>query len=199
MRRNIAGIIVMLCCFTATAIAQTDSTGKAVKKGCSCTFSSINQVGLLTGETGSYFLAQTINGIKYKTWFAGVGVGLDFYKVRGVPVFLDVRKDLLNKTATPFIYVDGGINFSWPTDKDKGGEDRWKFNNDLYLDAGLGYKNNLGKGHALLVSVGYSLKMIKQKYAPYEICPLWGACWPTSKEVYKYTFNRLSLKVGWQF
>jgi hypothetical protein len=196
MLRNSTLLAVLLYCFVTAGVAQS-GTEKTTTKGCSCAFSSINQGGFLTGERGSSLLLQTINGVQYKTWFAGVGVGLDFYKTRGIPLFLDIRKNILNKASTPFIYMDGGIHFTWPTEKDKGVNNTQKFNNGLYYDAGLGYKAGLGNTHALLLSVGYSLKKIEEKYVPFQVCP--GGCGPTYNEQYNYTLNRLSLKVGWQF
>lgn len=196
MLRNGTLLAVMLYCVITTGVAQPGTPG-TTKKSCSCAFSSINQVGVLTGERGSSLLVQTINGIRYKTWFAGVGAGLDFYQTRGIPVFLDIRKNILNSPSTPFIYMDGGIHFSWPTDKDKGDNGTRTFSNDLYFDAGLGYKASLGNTHALLLSVGYSLKKIEEVYTPFQFCP--GGCGPIYTERYNYTLNRLSLKVGWQF
>lgn len=195
MLRNSTLLAVMLYGLVTAGIAQS-GTGKTTTKNCSCAFSSINQAGFLTGERGSSLLLQTINGVKYKTWFAGVGAGLDFYQIRGIPLFLDIRKNILNKPSTPFVYVDGGIHFSWPVDKDKGLDNSYKYNNDLYYDAGLGYKFSLGNTHALLLSAGYSRKKIIQEYVPFRVCP--GGC-PTYNERLNYTLNRLSLKIGWQF
>lgn len=199
MLRNVIWITGILFCFATVTTAQTTIPGTTVKKGCSCAFNSVNQVGVLTGERGSSFLAQTINGIRYKTWFAGVGVGLDFYKTRGIPLFLDIRKYILNKPATPFIYADGGIHYSWPTEKDK--EAGWnvtrKFNNGLYYDFGLGYKAPINQKHAFLLSVGYSVKKIEETNTSIFYCP---QC-PNQESVerFNYTFNRLSIKAGWQF
>lgn len=186
MLRHITVVIITYCCLTITAVGQTGTA-----------FSSINQVGVLTGEAGSSFQLQSINGIRYKTWFAGVGVGLDFYKKRGIPVFLDIRKDILNKQSTPFVYVDGGIHYSWPTDKDKpGGNVTRTFSNDLYYDAGIGYKVSVKDQHAVLLSAGFSRKSVEEVTIYPQFCP---ACQPESRETYNYTFNRLTLKLGYRF
>ncbi|MEJ7676243.1 MAG: hypothetical protein WKF59_26955 [Chitinophagaceae bacterium] len=60
-------------------------------------FTSVNQVGVVSGSSGESWLIQTINGIKKDKWGTGIGVGVDFYVERGVPLFLDIRRDLLNK------------------------------------------------------------------------------------------------------
>ncbi|HVK97035.1 MAG TPA: hypothetical protein VM368_04415, partial [Flavisolibacter sp.] len=42
-------------------------------------FNSINQGGLLAGASDGTGLLQSINGVLHKTFFAGIGVGLDYY------------------------------------------------------------------------------------------------------------------------
>ena len=109
MRKNIFLLVVL----TGTALitsAQAANQGQPAKKGCSCSFSSINQVGILNGSKGVYYQLQSINGIKYKTWFAGIGVGMENYFRTGIPLFVDVRKNLLKTSATPFLYADVGVH-----------------------------------------------------------------------------------------
>ena len=128
-------------------------------------FHSINSIGLLEGEAGSAFQLQTINGVQYKSWFAGAGVGLDYYRFRGVPVFLDIRKMFPLKTNTFFVYGDIGIHAGWLTEKQKNSNNYvaalTDFNNGLYTDAGAGYQICLGKKGALLISAGYSFKSLR--------------------------------------
>jgi len=155
------------------------------------------------GENGSAFLIQTINGVRYKTWSAGIGAGLDYYFVRSIPLFLDLRKDILNKKNTPFVYADGGINYVWETSKDKSQYIKKNYNSTPFYDVGIGYKTSLGKQNALLLSLGFSQKLIKEQqtttvyyyytdFYPYPIAPV-------TPDRYSYTLDRLSLKLGWQF
>lgn len=197
MLRHFIITVIVGCILTVAAVAQNSTPATTAKKGCSCGFSSINQAGVLTGEAGSFFQVQTINGMRYNTWFAGVGVGLDYYKKRGIPVFLDVRKDILNKPSTPFVYADGGIHYSWVVEEDQpwGGITR-TFSNDFYNDIGIGYKVSLKDQQAVLLSAGYSHKSVKETTTYTQSCP---SCPPTRKEIYNYTFNRLTLKLGYRF
>src|SRR5579862_3368717 len=71
-------------------------------------FNSINSVGLLEGETGSAFQLQTINGAQYKSWFAGMGLGLDFYRIRSIPLFADIRKEFGKGNNKLLVYADIG-------------------------------------------------------------------------------------------
>ena len=55
-------------------------------------FHSINNIGLLKGQVDDVLQLQTINGIKYKSFFGGVGIGLDNYYFKTIPLFVDLRK-----------------------------------------------------------------------------------------------------------
>ncbi|MFI5185866.1 MAG: hypothetical protein ACHQF0_04030, partial [Chitinophagales bacterium] len=81
-------------------------------------FHSINNVGLLEGQSGSAFQLQTINGIQHKSWLIGVGSGFDFYRYRTIPLFADVRKEFGKNSNKIFVYADVGTNFYWKSDKD---------------------------------------------------------------------------------
>lgn len=178
------------------ATAQTDSTTKPAKSSCSCAFSSINQVGVLKGEPGSYFLFQTINGISYKSWFAGVGVGADFYPVDGIPVFLDIRKNILKKKNTPFVYADAGIHFA-DMNKTENSWQRVEYSNGFYYDVGVGYKIGGNKRSGLLLSGGYSRKVVDEKQYAITGCSFYPC--DDYRNRYTWKLNRWSLKLGWQF
>src|SRR5262245_10910836 len=100
-------LVIAIIIMSTTALAQRHTT-----------FSSQNYVGLLEGEQGSKFQLQTINGIKYKTWFAGLGTGIDWYYRRSVPAFMSLNKDfLIRGKRNFFIATDVGANFPWLVEK----------------------------------------------------------------------------------
>lgn len=190
-------LVVVFTGIVCIASAQEAKQGQPAKHGCSCSFSSINQAGVLNGSKGAYLQLQTINGIRYKTWFAGIGAGIDYYTHRGFPVFLDVRKDVFNKRSTPFLYADAGIHLV-NNAKEKLSE--WyqnTYSNGFYGDAGIGYKLGFRSAGGLLVSAGYSYKNINRRYEYINTCGT-----PNCYEdyfTYKNYYHRLSLKLGWQF
>ena len=160
-------------------------------------FHSINNIGLLEGQTGSAFQLQSINGMQYRSWYAGIGLGLDFYRYRTIPLFLDIRKEFGSGVNKFFAYADGGINFCLLTDNQKSmylTDDHYEAG--FYTDLGLGYKIGLGKTNHLLMSIGYSLKKLKESYQSYFFYPPDNAL---NKEQINYSLNRLSLKMGWEF
>ena len=196
MKIKLLFLVVFLGCVFITS-AQEANQEQPAKKGCSCSFSSINQIGTLHGSKGAYFQVQTINGIRYKTWFAGVGAGIDFYTRGGYPVFLDVRKDIFEKQSTPFLYADAGIHLVRDRKEE---ESQWyqnTYSNGFYGDAGVGYKLGLGGAGRLLVSAGYSYKNINRRYEYVFACPT-SRCYE-SYYTYKNYLHRLSLKLGLQF
>jgi hypothetical protein len=179
-----------LCLSVMVSAQQKTVTGK-------WQFHSINNVGLLEGQTGSAFQLQSINGMQYKSWFGGIGLGLDFYKYRTIPLFIDFRKEFGSGVNKFFAYADGGINFCWLTDNEKTlyfADDH--FSGGFYTDLGLGYKIGLGRNNHLLLGIGYSLKKLKEIYESYYYDPPDNV---SDKVKINYNLNRLTLKVGWEF
>ncbi|MBS1948725.1 MAG: hypothetical protein JST47_13260 [Bacteroidetes bacterium] len=165
-------------------------------------YHSINNIGLLEGQAGSAFALQTINGIQYQSWFAGIGVGLDYYRYRTIPLFFEARKEFGRSANTFFIYADAGMNFYWKRDKDAKQfpvEDRFK--NGFYAETGIGYKIKLNAKINLLLNAGYSLKKITEQGSYYVAWDPIG--WPggvvSSPDIIRYDLNRLILKIGFEF
>ena len=188
-------IIISLTSFPLHAQEKQTNAGKANR--CNCGFQSVVQAGMLEGATGPSWNIQTINGVHYKSWFAGLGVGLDHYTMRTIPLFIEVRKELFKRSRTPFVYADGGIHFAWLKTKEKSGWGSGDYNQGLYYDIGGGYKIGFGKRDALLVSAGYTLKKLQEKRTMVVQC-IAPPCNP-STNYYNYTFSRVTFKVGWQF
>jgi hypothetical protein len=164
-------------------------------------FSSQNYIGLLEGEQGSKFQLQTINGVVYKTWFVGLGTGIDWYYQRSIPAFASLSKHFFNKASRSFYAsLDGGINYPWKEDEYY---NAWGYGNTElepggYWSAGLGYKIGIGKkNEGILMHLGYSYKHLTEKITTVSPC-LIGPC-PENTEKFNYSLRRLSLKVGWNF
>ena len=163
-------------------------------------FHSFNNVGLLEGQAGSAFQLQTINGFQKKSWFAGIGVGLDYYRSRTIPLFADVRKEFGKKENKFFLYADGGINFYWLRNKDvKQFYIDDKFKNGFYAETGFGYKFHLNQKLVLTLNGGYSYKKLTEEgYNYYGWGPLITNP-PSSMDKIVYNLNRVVLKIGIEF
>lgn len=181
------GLLTVMCC----VIAQ-DSTQK-IKAFVQ--FQSIIQAGLLAGNSESAFEVQGINSLKFKTFSGGIGVGIDNYVFRTIPIFLDVRKDILKRNNTPFIFADAGTQLSWLQDNQKAySYYNPEYKSKFYFNAGAGYKINLMKKNAIVFGAAFSLKKINEIENIY--CDP-AACPEAHPIINKYTFRRLSLKARW--
>jgi hypothetical protein len=160
-------------------------------------FSSINQLGLISGSQGESTLIETINGVKRDTWFAGVGVAFDFYGERGVPLFLDVRKELMHKKATPFIYADGGVNLEWLNFIQREQRGIPVSYPGAYYDFGAGWKFGNKNNGGFLISAGYSFKQSKEKADQQIYNPVTRTV-ETSTYSTNYNYRRFVLKIGFQ-
>ena len=178
--------IVLLLFFQCTSFSQ-----KTKPK-----FTSINQVGVALGGSDEDLQLQTINGIFHETYTVGLGLALDQYFHRTVPLFVDFRKDLFAKTQTPFVYADLGLNMPWI----KRGEQTWyksEYDPGSYFDLGVGYKIKVYKKFSANLAFGYSEKRVKEKryrVAPFDFLP--------NNEGYEslnYALRRFSVKAGLSF
>ncbi len=172
-------------------------------KGASYKFHSINSVSLLNGENAVSAGLQSVNGIQKGNWFAGIGVGLDYYLYRTVPLFVDIRYEYGRKKNKFFAYADGGFNFEWAKEAYNdspgfvwdGPNSDGEFHNGAYADAGLGYLIGSRKGNGgLALSLGYSYKSLEKTVTYLD----WRRQQPTT-DTYDYNLNRIVIKVGWKF
>jgi hypothetical protein len=160
-------------------------------------FSSITEAGLVIGDKGEALALQTINGIRKVKWFAGVGVGFDFYGQRTIPLFINYRRDFTDNRNTPFIYTSGGLNFAWINATQKTQLGIVQSSPGYYYDIGAGWKMAGKNGRAFLISMGYTLKQVKYETPYYTIF----APPQPGEEMYNrynYLFRRIVVKIGFQ-
>ena len=157
---------------------------------------SISSIGLLNGSKGAAFSVQSILGVAVKQSFAGIGVGIDQYSFRSVPVFIDVRQEMGRKLRNVFLYGDAGFNADWLPEKDRQQFVSYNFRGGLYYDAGIGYTIPVKNYDALLFSLGYSYKELRNTISP-PFC-ITGIC-NVTKDVYVYHMPRILIKAGLRF
>lgn len=189
----------MLCCLFTAAVANAAAQQNDDKNP--WRFHSVNNIGLLEGETGSAFQLQTINGAQYKSWFGGAGIGIDYYRYRTIPLFFDLRKEFGKSSNKVFVYTDLGVSFSWLTDNQKKTyQINDHYSNGFYTDLGLGYTVAIGKNNGLLICLGYSYKKMTETFTSvYAYNPYTDIGQPDQTEKINYSLNRLSIKLGWAF
>ena len=77
--------------FLVLLLISISILSSAQKKTCNLKFHSVNSLSFLNGENEVSAGLQSVNGLQRGNFFAGVGVGLDYYIHRSVPLFADLR------------------------------------------------------------------------------------------------------------
>jgi hypothetical protein len=199
-------ILSIACCTLFVLMADAQNKTKPLAK---YKFSTTVNAGLLEGSSEKSFgQLQLINGLQRNTWFAGIGIGIDYYgKKRSIPLFVDIKKDFRTGKNTPFVYVDGGYNTSWLRDEEKIfsglAVDDYKQKGGLFYEAGIGYKFKGKNRGAWGFSAGYSFKQSKESYTQFfwnEFPTFPAPSQPQQRpEMYDYKFRRISLKISCWF
>jgi hypothetical protein len=181
-------LLMLLVLMTAVCQAQT----KKLK------FHSLNSVAMTAGESRATAAYETINGFEFSTWFAGLGVGLDNYHFKSIPVFMDTRKYL---GSNKLVFLFGNIGADCPAQKQAAKEftyhDYYYFKPGIYADAGIGYRFAVIKKPLLVFSLSNSYKSMHARTGVYTEC-LIAPCPVTFKD-YHYNFYRLMVRAGLMF
>ncbi len=189
-------LVFLIVSSYSAAIAQNKSFLKMAK------LSSALRAGLLNGEAdkaGSEL--QLLSGVTFKTWFTGIGAGIDYYaNLKSIPLFVDIRKDIKGNRNTPFINADVGYNLPLrPKSKSNQSWVKYNFDGGLYYELGAGYKFTLTKSIALALSAGFSYKNLKERDTfPSGVGPA-DQLLPPRVDIYDYKFKRISIKLGFWF
>jgi hypothetical protein len=160
------------------------------------TFHSLNSVGIALGENENNGLVQSVNGIKYNSWFAGIGIGADFYFHRTIPLFIDLQKHVGNGNNI-ILYADAGYNFPWndkPSNKEVPYYTSYQFTGGIYTDIGIGYKISGSKKPSFVISTGYSYKKLHSKISVVNPC-ITPPC-PEEVSNYDLGYGRIVFKAG---
>jgi hypothetical protein len=186
MNKDLFFILMILLLFHFSASAQK----KKIE------FHSINQFAMVGGESQMNTAFQTINGIIFSDWFSGIGIGIDNYRYKTLPLFMEGRW-FFGDGKNGFIY--GDIGYDFPMKNKPGKEihyyDSYHFTGGVYTDIGIGYKTPLYRKTSLLFSLGYSYKELQTKIG---ITPACVECQPYFYN-YKYGYGRIVLKTGVEF
>jgi hypothetical protein len=159
---------------------------------------TIATVGMAAGESTAKPLFQLTSGFSYDRWFTGIGIGLDHYNFKSIPLFADWRMNF-GKSSSAFLYANGGYNFPY---NNKSNDNTFyktsdRFYGGFYMDAGLGYRIHLNSLDRILFSAGYSRKNIINKVG--YTYPCFNP--PCNEETYEYHYNlgRIITKLSWEF
>lgn len=187
-------VVAIISGITAQEIKKVRKDSFGEKK----IFSSQISSGIVEGEQNTSFHVEILNGIRYKTWFAGIGTGLDYYYYRTIPVYLSGIKYLSPRNHSFFIQGDAGMNFVWEDETlSTWNEVSHEYKPGLYWNGILGFVTGLDRKNAFSFGVGYSYKSLKEIKEMTVIC--FNPPCENTFETYQYNLKRLTLRLGWQF
>ena len=180
--------IKLVCSYIIAALISLNVYAQKIK------FNSTSMVGLAVGENGNAGILQILNGVNYKKSFTGIGVGIDYYKHKTIPLFIDIRTSIAKTNL--FVFADPGYNFPFKNKPDEKVSfyNTYHFSGGFYSELGIGYKMKMTRKSSLLLSSGYSYKEINNKTAV--IIPCFAAPCPVDYTTYKYGYGRVLFKAG---
>jgi hypothetical protein len=159
------------------------------------------QAALLNGDHSVSGQVLLSGGIEKKAFSIGIGAAIDYYKIRTVPLFADLRA-AFGKDRAIFSYLNLGSNIAWALESQyneywmMGGRSKSSFSNGVYTDIGIGYSFRKSKKNAVTMSIGYSMKTISESHTEmvYRDFPPYGG--ENHERKTDYTFNRIALRLG---
>ena len=187
--------LLLLCLlFTYSVYSQ--------KPACSCSFQGILSAGLAAGESSTKPIFQLSTGLQLNNFFTGIGAGLDQYKFKSIPLFLDGRYEF-GKDKAVFVYANAGYNLPYDNkDKELPDEDPFlstnKFKGGSYFDMGIGYRVYINRVNRLLFSAGYSQKRISQLIGYTYPCPAVPCADNEHLTRNRYDLGRIVAKFSWE-
>jgi hypothetical protein len=94
-------VLSIACCMLIVLIAGAQNKTKASEK-----YSTTLNTGLLEGSgEKSFGQLQLINGLQKNAWFAGIGIGIDYYGKKEVYLCLRMLKWILEKAKPPPLFM----------------------------------------------------------------------------------------------
>lgn len=162
-------------------------------------FRSIMAAGAMIGETRTKAFLQYSGGLEYDRYFTGIGIGYDAYRLNTIPVFADWRMNFGPRRVL-FVYANVGASFAANIQKEEKTEYSRGFSRPgLYTDGGFGYRIPLGHSQRISFSVGHSFKRITDVHEFSYPCGMVPCNQPVITNAYRYNFNRIVFKTGWEF
>ena len=154
-------------------------------------FVNMTSMGFLVGSSHNAQVAPfsllMVNG--YRTsigLFGGIGTGIEFFSTSYLPLFADLRYDLLGKDVVPYVLAKGGYGFPLSGD---------------YSDYNASYDYSGGA----LFGVGIGLKIRTRTHFAWDIELLYRYQKTSYKEIYDWNnqeydytdiFNRIEIRLG---
>jgi hypothetical protein len=154
-------------------------------------FVNMTSIGFLAGsahnEQVAPFSLLMVNGYRSPLGlFAGIGTGIEFLSTNYLPLFLDLRYDLLGKDVVPYLMAKGGYSLPLASD---------------YTSYNMDYEYSGGP----LFGMGVGLKIKTRSHFAWDISLLYRFQETSYKEIYDYNnqeyeytdvYRRIEIRLG---
>jgi len=154
-------------------------------------FVNMTSIGLLAGSSFNSQVAPfsllMVNGYRAPNgFFAGIGTGVEFLSTTYMPLYFDLRYDLLGKDVVPYVMAKGG--YALPLSSDRS-------------DYDISYEYSGGP----LLGLGFGLKIRTRTHFAWDIELLYRYQETSYKEIYDWNnqeydytdvFNRIEIRLG---
>lgn len=157
-------------------------------------FANFSTVNLMFGRNDYSLLLSpgltTVNGFYFLNHFyAGVGVGIEFFDYGSTPLFADFRYFINNKRTSPFVAVQGG--YAFPVVFENYYEERY---GGINLAGEFGIRHSISENFAFTTSVGFRY----QEHISKSLYWYWGDS-AYYNSVTTRIYNRVYFKLGFIF
>lgn len=130
-------------------------------------------LSLLNGQSGVSGRLGLEAGYELPSRFsAHLGVALDYYYLRTVPVFFEIQRAVSRQPKHFFAYAGGGMNLAWPTQEERNmGGGGWGIatpvahRSGLFTQIGVGRTMGKQSGRGFVLRLGHSFKSFSETYA----------------------------------
>lgn len=190
-----AGLSFMWLCCSITVLAQQPAAKE--KNDLFKNFHSYNSIQLLTGSSTTSASLHSVNGFSSGKFFGGIGAGVDYYYKTSIPLFAEVRYNLLGTTRKLQFFADGGVHLPLGNKNKKEPFKTGDFKPGRLLATGIDYYVPV-KSDAIVIGVAYAQKKLTQMVDNNSWNPVLNQMENSPiKEV--YSFNRFWMKIGYVF
>jgi len=162
-----------------------------VSQGFEAGFVNMTSIGVLVGSSHNSQVAPfslvMVNGYRLSSgFFAGIGAGVEFFSTSYLPLFLDLRYDIIGKDVVPYMVAKGGYGFPLTSD---------------YSD----YNNSYEYAGGALFGAGIGLKIRTRNHFAWDIGLLYRYQrtsytetydWNNQEYEYEDIFNRIEIRIG---
>lgn len=163
----------------------------------------VPQFNILNGQQITSTSIHLNTGIANNKNQYTIGVGIDYYVYRTVPIIAEYKHFIGNKKNKPFVYTGLGYNIAWLLDNQK--KQIWNWGSpSSYADYSNGFCYQFGIGYAVLTknkkgvlfNLGLYNKSLKENTSNWVFNGTNSVLMPTSKE---FNLNRLAIGMAYTF